>query len=170
MARPLGTKRVFWLAACVLAGSLMIALGARPLLVKRPADRVGAEQWPEPLSADRVEARLRERCRQAGGAPLLVEFSAPWCDNCGAVKSSLRDPELHAQLEAVESVSFNIGEGRELDGLRRELGARAIPYWTIVRAPDCSAPLSEWTRVAERHPTGDARASSAWLERFGDAS
>jgi hypothetical protein len=112
-----------------------------------------------------TEAELRDACNSASGQErlLLIEFSAPWCDVCREVKQRVRDPRVERELSRFDVVVVNIGEGHELDPLRRQLGARAIPYWTVVRPNACGSALDAWPRIASSHPTADAASLAAWL-------
>jgi hypothetical protein len=70
-------------------------------------------------------------------------------------------------LSEFRSVVLNIGNDDELDDLRRELEARAIPAWVVVRPERCDAEPRRWERLANTYPRGDERLLRAFLEPLG---
>jgi len=122
--------------------------------------------WPDPLRAPEARALLRSECRLAEreGRPLLVEFSAPWCEHCQAVKQTLAKSDVSDLLSRFHGVVFNIGNDDELDDLRRELEARAIPAWIVVHPDRCDAEPRRWKRLGNTYPRGDESVLEAFLK------
>lgn len=150
-----------------IAVLIVVALGAAAVAVGLVVLRAPSRDWPPVQSAAATEARLRQACTEAAGNGrlLLIEFSAPWCDVCRDVKVEAGAARVEQELSRFDSVVVNVGEDRELDGLRRQLGARAIPYWTVIRTEHCAAELGAWPRIASQHPKADAEALAMWLAR-----
>ncbi len=132
----------------------------------KPGRHAFVGDWPRALGDVAARAELRRACERARNAErlLLVEFSAPWCEQCQKVKSAI-DADVDEALSRVEPVVMNIGDGRDLDAVRLELGARAIPYWTLVEPNECETPPREWKRVASMNPRPDPEELSSWLLR-----
>jgi len=137
------------LGASVVVGS--IAMWAR-----RPGP-TKLTNWPPPLAAEQARSQLVSQCRaaKANKLPLLIEFSAPWCEHCKAVKKAVSDARVKPLLRSIRPLVLNVGDDHELDALRLELGARAIPAWIVVSTEDCSSAPASWTRLGQTYPRGE---------------
>lgn len=58
-------------------------------------------------------------------------------------------------LAAVRPLVLNVGEDEELNALRLELGARAIPAWVVVEPTRCEEPPAKYPRVRQTYPKGE---------------
>lgn len=146
------TKVLLVLLALASVAIAMVAVWART------PDATKITNWPEPLGDERSRALIAHQCRAAAkeGRLLLVEFSAPWCEHCRAVKQAVQDVRVMEKLEALRPLVLNIGDDNALDSLRLELEARAIPAWVVVKPSRCDEPPARWPRVAQTYPRGDA--------------
>lgn len=145
------TKVLLVVLALASVAIAMLAVWART------PDATKITNWPEPLDAERSRALLAHQCRAAADEErlLLVEFSAPWCEHCRAVKQAVKDEHVMAKLAALRPLVLNIGDDDALDALRLELEARAIPAWVVVEPSACDEPPARWPRIGQTYPRGD---------------
>jgi thiol:disulfide interchange protein len=142
----------------LLLGLIVFSVGVAFLaLWARKPGPTKLTNWPPPLTDEQARKQLVSQCRAASDAkqPLLIEFSAPWCQHCKAVKRAVTDQKVAHLLSAVRPVVLNIGEDAELNELRLEFGARAIPAWVVVSADSCDAPPAQWKQHGQIYPRGE---------------
>ena len=145
-----------------------IAIAALAVWARKPGV-TKLTAWPRPLSEARARSLLAQQCSAAAaeGRLLLVEFSAPWCEHCQAVKQAVSDERVQAELHAVRPLVLNIGDDDELNTLRLELGARAIPAWVVVAPHACGKSPAAWSRVDQIYPRGEPQKLAAFLADLG---
>lgn len=153
------------LVALVLAS---VAIGLLAVWARKPGP-TKLTNWPPPLTAAQARAQLAGQCEaaKADGRLLLIEFSAPWCEHCRAVKHAVTEGSVVALLEQVRPLVLNVGDDAELNPLRLELGARAIPAWVVVQPEACDKSPATWSRVKQTYPRGNARDLVAFLSDLG---
>lgn len=83
------------------------------------------------------------------------------------MKQTIRKTGLSDLLSGFRNLVLNIGNDDELDDLRRELEARAIPAWVVIEPSQCDAEPKRWKRVANTYPRGDEERLREFLERLG---
>lgn len=138
--------------------ALSLAIGALAVWARKPGP-TKLTNWPRPLTDEQARKQIKSQCRAAeeDGQLLLIEFSAPWCEHCKAVKRAVTDARVTPLLSAVRPLVLNVGEDAELNTLRLELGARAIPAWVVVEPTHCEEPPAKYPRVRQTYPKGEPR-------------
>lgn len=136
--------------------ALSLAIGALAVWARKPGP-TKLTNWPRPLTDEQARKQIKSQCRAAeeDGQLLLIEFSAPWCEHCKAVKRAVTDARVTPLLSAVRPLVLNVGEDAELNTLRLELGARAIPAWVVVEPTHCEEPPAKYPRVRQTYPKGE---------------
>jgi len=144
--------------------AVSVAIGLLAVWARQPGP-TKLTNWPPPLNASQARSQLRSQCRAAlaDNRLLLVEFSAPWCEHCQAVKQAASDARVKAELDAVRPLVLNVGDDDELNELRLELGARAIPAWVVLRPENCELAPAQWARIDLTYPRGDPRKLALFL-------
>lgn len=145
-----------------------IAVGLLGVWARKPG-ATKLTNWPPPLTDAQARAQLMGQCEAAKDTHrlLLIEFSAPWCEHCQGVKKAVTDTRVVPLLEQVRPLVLNVGDDAELNTLRLELGARAIPAWVVVQPKDCSTSPATWSRVKQTYPRGNPKELVAFLSSLG---
>ncbi len=143
-----------------------------------PAEPREAPPTPAPAHwvqrTDReLAAELKRACQasQAAGRPVLLMFSAAWCQDCVLIhKHSTAEPLAH-ELKNWEVVVADVGRFDRHDLFRNVFGVTGLAWWVATRPTDCEAMPHTWPRLREgllepaSNPGGTARvdALSGWL-------
>jgi len=148
--------------------ALSLAIGALAVWARKPGP-TKLTNWPRPLTDEQARHQLRSQCDAAleDQRLLLIEFSAPWCEHCKAVKQAVTDARVTPLLAAVRPLVLNVGEDDELNPLRLELGARAIPAWVIVKPTHCGEAPAKYPRVRQTYPRGNPEELVSFLSDLG---
>ncbi|HWA77096.1 MAG TPA: thioredoxin domain-containing protein [Polyangiaceae bacterium] len=140
------------------------AAAAPPSLIAPSAPPAPAE-YSTPLLDERELARaIRASCEAALASkrPVLVEFSAPWCEDCRVLERLKRAPALASELSHWQLLPINIGDGDEHPGLMRAFQVRAIAKLVVVAPSNCAASIDVW-------PRGPTRTLDGLRKRAGHA-
>jgi thiol:disulfide interchange protein len=147
--------------------ALAVAIGALAVWARKPGP-TKLTNWPPPLTDAQARAQLTNQCQAAAADQrlLLVEFSAPWCEHCQAVKKAVTDARVQPLLSAVRPLVLNVGEDEVLNALRLELGARAIPAWVVVEPTRCEQSPASYPRVQQTYPRGEPAELVSFLSKL----
>jgi hypothetical protein len=124
-----------------------------PAASAAPSAILGPAEYSTPLLDEPELARaIRASCHAALASkrPMLLEFSAPWCDDCRVLERLKREPALASELARWQLLPINIGDGNAHPGLMRAFQVRAIAKLVVVIPSDCAAPIDTWPRGATR--------------------
>lgn len=144
-----------------------------------------AEARPRESSADAAveyrtplldEAALAEAARaaceaaEASARPVLLEFSASWCEDCLTLERLKTAAPLAQEIERWELFVVNVGGGFEHPALMRVFRVDAIAKLVVVEPRRCADPLTTWRQGRSRTLDGMAKQQdragaelSAWL-------
>lgn len=148
--------------------ALSLAIGALAVWARKPGP-TKLTNWPRPLTDAQARLQLKSQCQAAleDKRLLLIEFSAPWCEHCKAVKQAVTDARVTPLLSAVRPLVLNVGEDEKLNPLRLELGARAIPAWVVVEPSRCNEPPANYPRIRQTYPRGKPEELVSFLSGLG---
>jgi hypothetical protein len=93
-----------------------------------------AQLWVEQTDAD-LDARLRGAmaCGRARGTRVLLEFIAPWCDDCQQMTRLEQTPVVARVLRArYERVRVNVGAWDRHVALRQRYGIDRIAAYVVL--------------------------------------
>jgi thiol:disulfide interchange protein len=116
-------------------------------------ESVAPVEYSTPLLDEPALARaIRSSCDAALASkrPVLLEFSAPWCEDCRVLERLKRRPALAVELARWQLLPINIGDGDAHPGLMRAFQVRAIAKLVVVAPSNCAAPIGTWPRGATR--------------------
>ncbi len=106
----------------------------------------------EVRSDEQLEVHMRAACHAARGAgrPMLVEFSAPWCDDCKQLHRMKQRGELAQELARWSVEVVNIGEFDRHENLLNAFSVTAIATWVVVPTDACDKPMLQWKALSQR--------------------
>jgi hypothetical protein len=150
------------------------------------AEDVATGEYRTPLLDEPSLARAaRAACEaaEASGRPLLLEFSAAWCEDCLVLERLKTAPPLARELQRWELFVINVGGGFEHPALMRVFRVDAIAKLVAVEPRSCAEPPTTWRQGPARTLDGLAKHEqragaelAAWLgenrtrsERAGSA-
>jgi thiol-disulfide isomerase/thioredoxin len=162
-----------------MLGASAIALGclrSKPEEGESQSSGAASAAYSVPqLSQAELDAELARACRASlvSHKPVLVEFSAPWCQDCQVLAELKQDASLARVLRGFEVVVVNIGDFDQHPRLLQAFGIKAIAHWEVLRPTLCSAPVETWPRSGGRsvEPTATGSGAGAtklaeWLARL----
>ena len=114
--------------------------------------------WTERTDAE-LGALLTDACTASvtDGQPVLLEFSAPWCQDCVMLHRMSTEPALKAELDQWHHITAHVGRyDRHIDLLKAFSGDR-IAWWVALKPTDCSAAPATWPVLKKGgiEPTAD---------------
>jgi hypothetical protein len=124
--------------------------------------------WDETTEAEVLDAiSSAKACAAEHGRRLLLEFVAPWCDDCREMAKLEETHTVAAALQArFERVRVNIGKWDRHEGLRKSFDVHALATY-VVLDPRTSAVLAKTTLEPITKPGQrlDAADWARWLSR-----
>jgi len=124
-----------------------------------------ATAYSTPLLDEAALSRaIIDTCQAALAAkrPVLVEFSAPWCEDCLVLEKLKQEPALAQELSHWQLLVINVGDGDAHPDLMRAFQVRAIAKLVVLSPGNCRAPIASW-------PRGPARILDGLRKRSGGA-
>jgi thiol-disulfide isomerase/thioredoxin len=115
------------------------------------------EPVPEPVphwisrSDAELQSALTQACEasQVSQAPILLEFSAPWCIDCRKLEA-LDEASLAGEYERWERLRIDVGRFDRHEALREAFGVYAIAHWVALDPTQgCSSSAERWTRLKQ---------------------
>ena len=105
-----------------------------------------AKLWDETTESEVLEAiSAAKACAREHGRRLLLEFVAPWCEDCQEMAKLDETPLVAAAMrERFERVRINVGKWDRHEGLRQTFGVRALATY-VVLDPKTSQELAKTT-------------------------
>jgi hypothetical protein len=141
-------------AATVTTGSAYFGCGA-PIPVAR--------LWDETTESEVLEAiTAAKQCASAQGRKLLLEFVAPWCDDC---REMARLDETAVVSDAIrqrfERVRINVGKWDRHEALRENYRVKALATYVVID-PRTSRVLAQTTLEPITKQRGQKLTADAW--------
>jgi thiol-disulfide isomerase/thioredoxin len=105
-----------------------------------------ARLWDETTESEVLDAITSAKaCAAEHGRKLLLEFVAPWCDDCQEM-AKLDETPLVAQTlrERFERVRVNVGKWDRHEGLRQNFHVKALATYVVID-PKTSKVLAQTT-------------------------
>jgi thiol-disulfide isomerase/thioredoxin len=95
-----------------------------------PAERLWDETTEREVEDAIAEAKA---CASEHGRRLLLEFVAPWCDDCQEMSKLDEAPEVARTLrERFERVRVNVGKWDRHEALRQTFGVKALATYIVL--------------------------------------
>lgn len=107
-----------------------------------------------------------QQCAAAQGRRLLLEFVAPWCDDCREMARLDETPLVADKLRArFERVRVNVGKWDRHEALRQKYDVRALATYVVID-PATSRLLAKTTLEPITRPGQRLRPQdwAAWLD------
>jgi thiol-disulfide isomerase/thioredoxin len=127
------------------------------------------ELWTETSEAEVRDAiPVAQACALEHGRRLLLEFVAPWCDDCREMARLEATPAVAQALKRrYERVRINVGKWDRHEALRNRFGVRALATYIVIE-PKSSDVLAKTTLEPITKPGAKLTADDwrAWLERY----
>jgi thiol:disulfide interchange protein len=111
---------------------------------------------------------VAQACALEHGRRLLLEFVAPWCDDCREMARLEATPAVAQALKRrYERVRINVGKWDRHEALRDRFGVRALATYIVIE-PKSSDVLAKTTLEPITKPGAKLTADDwrAWLERY----
>ncbi|RYZ04553.1 MAG: thioredoxin family protein [Myxococcales bacterium] len=128
-----------------------------------PPDRL----WDETTDGEVLDALSEAKaCAAEHGRRLLLEFVAPWCDDCREMAKLEEAPGVAETLQRrFERVRINIGKWDRHEALRESFGVRALATYVVIE-PKTSKQLAKTTLEPITKPGKKLTADDwrRWLE------
>jgi hypothetical protein len=105
-----------------------------------------ARLWDETTEAQVFEAITQAKaCAAENGKHLLLEFVAPWCDDCREMAKLDETPVVSEALrKRFERVRVNVGKWDRHEGLRENFHVKALATYVVIE-PKTSKVLAQTT-------------------------
>jgi thiol:disulfide interchange protein len=102
--------------------------------------------WDETSESEVLEAiSAAKACAGEHGRRLLLEFVAPWCEDCQEMAKLDQTPVVAETLESrFERVRINVGKWDRHEGLRKTFDVRALATYVVID-PKTSKELAKTT-------------------------
>jgi thiol-disulfide isomerase/thioredoxin len=128
-----------------------------------------ARLWDETTEGEVLDAiGAAKTCAAEQGRKLLLEFVAPWCEDCREMAKLDETPEVASVLrERFERVRVNVGKWDRHEGLRQSFQVRALATYIVID-PTTSKQLAKTTLEPITKPGRKltARDWAAWLSKY----
>lgn len=129
-----------------------------------PHDRL----WDETTESEVLDAiSSAKACAAEHGRRLLLEFVAPWCEDCQEM-AKLDETDIVAKTlrQRFERVRINVGKWDRHEGLRNTFGVHALATYVVID-PKSSKELAKTTLepITKRGQKLSAEQWAAWLQQ-----
>lgn len=126
-----------------------------------------AQLWDETSEGEVLDAIDRaKRCAAEHGRRLLLEFVAPWCEDCREM-AKLEESEVVAvtMKKRFERVRINVGKWDRHEALRNSFDVHALATYIVID-PKTSKPLAKTTLepITKKGQKLSAEQWAHWLE------
>jgi thiol:disulfide interchange protein len=123
--------------------------------------------WDETSESQVLEAlRDAKTCAKANGRRLLLEFVAPWCEDCQEM-ARLDETEVVKKTlrERFERVRINVGKWDRHEALRKNYDVHALATYIVID-PETSKELAHTTLepITKRGQSISAEEWAGWLK------
>jgi thiol-disulfide isomerase/thioredoxin len=126
-----------------------------------------ARLWDETTEGEVLDdITVAKECAAAHGRRLLLEFVAPWCEDCQEMAKLDETPEVAATLrERFERVRINVGKWDRHEALRNNFGVHALATYIVID-PNTSKELAKTTLepITKKGQKISAAQWASWLK------
>ena len=127
-----------------------------------------ARLWDETTESEVLDAISSAKvCAAEHGRRLLLEFVAPWCEDCQEMAKLDETTVVAATLrQRFERVRINVGKWDRHEGLRNTFGVRALATYIVID-PKTSKQLAKTTLepITKKGQKLSAEQWAEWLQR-----